>query len=48
MSQVSLKLVQNRPFAASSDDLAVVLMFSAVGLIGQIFALAVGVNGLIA
>jgi glucokinase len=48
MSGVSLKLVQNRPFAASSDDLAAVLMFSAVGLIGQFFALAVGINGLIA
>ena len=47
MSHVSLKLVHNRPFAASSDDLAAVLLFSATGLIGQIFVLAVGV-GLIA
>ena len=48
MSRVSLKLVQNRPFVASSDDLAAVLMFSVVGLIAQFFALAVGINGLIA
>jgi hypothetical protein len=48
MSQVSLKLVHNRPFAGSSDDLAVVLVFSATGLIGQLFVLAMGVNSLIA
>ena len=48
MSQVSLKLVHNRPFAASSDDLAAVLVFSATGLIGQIFVLAMSFNSLIA
>ncbi|HEV2548662.1 MAG TPA: hypothetical protein VGU20_15080 [Stellaceae bacterium] len=48
MSQVSLKLVHNRPFAASSDDLAAVLVFSAVGLIGQLFVLAMGLKSLIA
>jgi hypothetical protein len=48
MSQVSLKLVHNRPFATSSDDLAAVLVFSATGLIGQIFVLAMGFNGLFA
>jgi hypothetical protein len=48
MSRVSLKLVHSRPFAASSDDLAAVLVFSAAGLIGQIFVLAMGLSGLIA
>jgi len=48
MSYVSLKLVHNRPFAASSDDLAAVLVFSAAGLIGQLFVLAMGLKSLIA
>jgi hypothetical protein len=48
MSRVSLKLVHNRPFAASSDDLATVLVFSATGLMIQVFVLAMGVNNLIA
>lgn len=32
MSQVSLKLVHNRPFAGAADDLAVTLLFSFGGL----------------
>jgi hypothetical protein len=48
VSQVSLKLVHNRAFAGSSDDLAVVVVFSATGLIGQLFVLAMGFNSLIA
>jgi hypothetical protein len=45
---VSLKLVHNRPFAASSDDLAAVLVVSMTGLIGHFFVLAMGFEGLIA
>ena len=48
MSHVPLKLVQNRPFAASSDDLAAVLVFSATGLIGQLLVFAMGLKSLIA
>jgi hypothetical protein len=48
MSKVSLKLVHNRSLAASSDDLAAVLVFSATGLVGQLFVLAMGLNGIIA
>jgi hypothetical protein len=48
MSHVSLKLVHNRPFAASSDDLAAVLVFSVTGLLGQFFVLAMGLGSIIA
>ena len=48
MSRVSLKLVHNRPFVGSSDYLAAVLVFSATGLIGQLFVLAMGLNSFIA
>jgi hypothetical protein len=44
MSCVSLKLVHTRSFAASSDELAVVLVFSVTGLIGQLFMLAMGLS----
>jgi hypothetical protein len=44
MSHVSLKLVHNRSFAASSDDLAVVLVFSVIGMIGQLFVIAMGLS----
>ena len=47
MSHISLKLVHNRPFAMSSDDLAAVLIFSVTGLIGQMLVLAMGLKSVI-
>jgi hypothetical protein len=44
MSRVSLKLVQNRSFAASSDDLAMVLVFSVTGMISQLLLFAMGLS----
>ena len=44
MSHVSLKLVHNRSYAASSDDLAVVLVFSVMGMISQLLVFAMGLH----
>lgn len=48
MSQVSLRLVHDRPIAGHNDDLAATLLFSIMGLFLQLTALAVGIESLLA
>jgi hypothetical protein len=47
MSQVSLRLVQDRPFTGQSDDLAAALLFAGFGMMLQFAFLAVIGQGLL-